>query len=534
LSTAVLAGNARSAPVELGRTTQSQIEEQQFKAPNFNGWDPLAADSPWFRALRADISDEPADPASDMMLKRLRDANGHLDAQWSGPWTPEDWNWYTFPFQVVSGDIAPLSIPGTWAYNPETNGPYFLPPEPVVHEGANSLTYATEQWAGGSGDHHLLVYVRDEATGGFKELWEYYQPWVTRTGGAISAVAGASWRRFDLKNGENPAADTNTADAAGLPIAPLLVRYEEVANNRLNHAIRFAVNNSDISPTFKWPARTAAGAWNAATGMPYGTRLRLKKTWWDANADSVLGVGTNARVIGEAMRKHGLILADGSGGSSIQIGGAADLRWDRDLIQRLSSIPVAAFEVVQTPPFLRIDGPRMLAVGQEGAWTLAVQSTEPPLRAGTSINILDAAAHLVKYQFTMIDEAHRSVTARFTFTTPGVYEIRPYSAWNTGFGRTTVTVIDPTAAPDSNAQSGPVRAVPNTLTEGGPVIHFENLPLNASVDIFSILGEPVRRLPGENWDGTFEDGRRAPSGAYLARVAAPGGADEIIRLMLVW
>src|ERR1022692_2935871 len=65
-------------------------------------------------------------------------------------------------------------------------------------------------------------------------------------------------------------------------------------------------------------ARMAAGAWNRETGMPYGTRLRIKASWWNANADAVLGTGTQARIIGEALRRYGCILADGSGGTTIR------------------------------------------------------------------------------------------------------------------------------------------------------------------------------------------------------------------------
>ena len=68
-----------------------------------------------------------------------------------------------------------------------------LPPEPVVYEGRLQTTYSTTKWTDGA-DHHLCIYVRDEASGGYKELWEYYQPWVTRSGNRITAVAGASWK----------------------------------------------------------------------------------------------------------------------------------------------------------------------------------------------------------------------------------------------------------------------------------------------------------------------------------------------------
>jgi hypothetical protein len=427
-------------PVELGRSSITQAEEPAIRTPDLHGWDPLGADCAWFREFKRDISADAADPHSDQMLGRLLKGKGHIDAQWSGSWTPADWNWYTVPFQVVSGDTAPFSIPGTWAYGPKSNGPYLLPPEPVAHENHKHATYATEKWTKG-GDHHLLIYVRDEETGGLKELWEYYQPWVTRNDkNQITAVAGASWRKFDLRRGETPAPGVLSTDAAGMMFMPLVVRYDEVARGSINHALRFCVNNSDISPTFKWPARTAARAWNHAAGMPYGTRLRIKSSWWDANADAVLGTDTQARIIGEALRRYGCILADGSGGTSIQLCGVADKRWESKLHSRLNAIPVSALEVVETPPILSIKGPTTLAVGQAGTWTMTFLPNESPVGDGSNINIYDQKGKLLKYQFAVIDSAHRTVTAEYRFSQAGVYTIKPYQDWNTGFGPYRITV----------------------------------------------------------------------------------------------
>ena len=424
--------------------------------PTLRGRDPLAADSAWFREFKRDVSNEPADPHSDQMLARLRKAKGTIDAQWSGSWTPADWNWYTWPFQVVRGDTAPLTVAGTWAYNPASNGPYLLPPEPVVYENSRQTSYATAKWTDGA-DHHISIYVRNEATGGYKELWEYYQPWVTRDGKRITAVAGASWRKFDLLKGEVPAAGAPATDAAGMLVMPLVVRYDEVAKGSIQHALRFCVNNSDISPTFKWPARTAAGAWNPETGMPYGTRLRIKASWWKASADAVLGVNTQARIVAEAIRRYGLVLADGSFGSTIQLQGVADMRWEKRLVSRLNAIPVTALEVVLTPPLLRIAGPTSLQVGQVGTWTLTFLPNESPVGKGSNINLWDQNNKLIQHAWATIDEAHRTVTAQRSFGQPGVYSIRPYEEWNLGFGPYRITV-----------GSAPNRTKPTTSPTQGP------------------------------------------------------------------
>src|SRR5262249_16011861 len=154
---------------------------------------------------------------------------------------------------------------------------------------------------------------------------------------------------------------------------------------------------------------------------PYGTRLRIKASWWDANADTVLGVDTQARVIGEALRKYGCILADGSGGTSVQISGVADKRWEANLHSRLNAIPVSALEVVASPPILKINGPTKLQVGETGSWTLSFHPDESPVGEGSNINIYDHKGKLLKYKFAVIDSAHRKVTAEHRFTEPGVY-----------------------------------------------------------------------------------------------------------------
>lgn len=425
--------------VQLGRSSISQAEEPAIRTPDLGGVDPLAADCAWFREFKRDISEDEVDPNSDQMLSRLVKGKGHIDPQWSGSWTRADYSWYTIPFQVVSGKTEPLSIPGKWAYNPESKGPYMLPPEPVVHENSKHTKYATEKWTS-DGDHHLIVYVRDESTGGLKELWEYYQPWVTWTDKKIATVNGASWRKFDLQKGETPAPGVPSTDAAGLMFMPLVVRYDEVARGSINHALRFCVNNADISPTFKWPARTAARASNPNTGMPYGTRLRIKASWWKDNADTVLGKDTQARVIGEALRRYGCILADGSGGTSIQLCGVADKRWEPKLHASLKAIPASALEVVSTPPLLEIKGPTTLEVGKTGKWTLTFQPNDTPVGEGSNVNIYDEKNKLLKYQFATIDNDHRTVTAEYRFSQPGVYTIKPYREWNTGFGPYRVTV----------------------------------------------------------------------------------------------
>ncbi len=426
-------------PLDLGRSSVAQAEEPALHTPDSHGRDPLVANSAWFREFKRDVSSEPADPHSDQMLARLRKAKGTIDAQWSGSWTPSDWNWYTWPFQVVRGDVAPLTIPGTWAYNPASKGPYILPPEPVVYENRRETTYATAKWTDGA-DHHLCIYVRDEASGGYKELWEYYQPWVTRSGKQVTAVAGASWRKFDLLHGEVPAAGVPATDAAGLIIMPLVVRYDEVARGSINHALRFCVNNSDISPTFKWPARTAA-----ARGTPQRECLMARDSASKHPGGRPAPMPSLAPTPkpGSLARRFAATVSSWRMAPAVlrsSFKGWPTWRWEKTLVSRLNAIPVTALEVVLTPPLLQIAGPTNLQVGQVGTWTMTFLPKESPVGEGSTINIWDQNNKQIQYRWAIIDEAHRTVSAQRSFSQPGVYSIRPYAEWNLGFGPYRITV----------------------------------------------------------------------------------------------
>ena len=155
-----------------------------------------------------------------------------------------------------------------------------------------------------------------------------------REGGGWRAGSGAVW---DLRSNRLRPAGWTSADAAGLPILAGLVRYEEVARGRVDHAIRVTVDRSQAS--FLWPARHHAGQAGASL-PPMGLRLRLR-----AGVD-IGGFPYQARVILQAMRTHGLVVADN--GSSGFIGGVPDERWDNDALHQLRRVTLADFEAVDT------------------------------------------------------------------------------------------------------------------------------------------------------------------------------------------
>jgi Prokaryotic membrane lipoprotein lipid attachment site len=153
--------------------------------------------------------------------------------------------------------------------------------------------------------------------------------------GSWQAGSGAI---YDLRSDALRKAGFTSADAAGLPILPGLVRYDEVAAGHVDHAIRFTVPRSRNA--FIWPARHAASSSSDAALPPMGARFRLKSTVDTSR------MSKPARVIAEAMKRYGLILADN--GSSWFFSGADDSRWNNEALDDLKSLIGSDFEAVET------------------------------------------------------------------------------------------------------------------------------------------------------------------------------------------
>ncbi len=171
-------------------------------------------------------------------------------------------------------------------------------------------------------------------------------------GGRPTAGSGAV---FDLNSHALRPSGWTSADAAGLPIWPGVLRYNEVASGVVDHAIRFTAQRTDQS--FVWPARHQAGAARAASLPPMGARFRLRSDF-DMSAYSA-----QTRVVLTAMQRYGLILADN--GSNFFFQGQVDSRWSDLLISELKRIPAGAFDAVDASS-LMVDANSGLARGTNG------------------------------------------------------------------------------------------------------------------------------------------------------------------------
>lgn len=283
---------------------------------SLNGFVPFPSTNAW----NTDISNAPLDPNNSTIAAAF--AGDHLHPDFSSVAGGN----YGIPYVIVDSSTQPL-VPISVGYPDESDVANAPVPLSVPIEGYPADCTST-------GDQHSLVLDRNTCM-----AYEFYN--TVRCNGSISADGEVIW---DLKNYEQRPWGWSSVDAAGLPVFPGLVRYDEVASGAINHALRFTMNNTKNDSNggyFVLPATHAAGT---AYSSPYvmGMRVRLK-----ASFDISKFSPTN-QVILTAMKKYGMILADN--GSNFFFQGAPDPRWDDNDLGNLKSVTSDNFEVVQMTP----------------------------------------------------------------------------------------------------------------------------------------------------------------------------------------
>jgi hypothetical protein len=268
---------------------------------------------PASNSLNKDISRAPVDPNSAKYIESIG-AQVHLHADFGTP------PGYGIPYTVVGAHQPKVPIHFT-AYGEESNpGPYPVPPNAPV------------EGAGEEGDRHVLVLQE-----GTCKLYELYA--AQRRGSGWDAGSGAV---FNLRSNALRPEGWTSADAAGLPIFPLLVRYPEVRSGRIDHALRVTVQRTQRG--YVHPATHLASGDSDPNLPPMGLRLRLKASF------SLAGYHGQALVVLRALKRYGLIVADN--GSSWYITGAPSPRWQDEDLDQLKRIPGSAFEAVRSGPIL--------------------------------------------------------------------------------------------------------------------------------------------------------------------------------------
>jgi hypothetical protein len=275
--------------------------------PSIAGCPVFPADNEWNR----DVSSDPVDPNSDNYIAYILSNGGSMVHPDFGS-NPD----YGIPYVVVDQNQA--AVPVTFDYADESDpGPYPIPDNAPIEGGANA-----------SGDRHVLV-----VQSGTCLLYEMFDSHFQNPG--WQAGSGA---KFDLNSNALRPDGWTSADAAGLPIFPGLVRYDEaVTAGAINHALRFTVSKTQAA--YIHPATHLASSNTDPNAPPMGLRLRLKASYDVSNfTGASLAVAT-------ALKEYGMIVADN--GSNWFISGASDPSFNDDELNQLKTVPGDAFEVVK-------------------------------------------------------------------------------------------------------------------------------------------------------------------------------------------
>ncbi len=279
--------------------------------PTLAGVSVFPADNAW----NMPVDTAHVDPASDVLIASVG-IDAHLHPDFGA-----DWNGGPFGIPYVVVHTGQARVPVTFTYADESDpGPYPIPADAPIEGGAAS-----------TGDRHVIVVDQDA-----HRLYELFD--AHPAGSGWTAGSGAV---FDLTSNALRPAGWTSADAAGLPILPGLVRYDEVVEQgEIRHALRFTVSRSRRG--YVAPARHFASSNTSASLPPMGMRVRLKADF------DLTGYPATARVILLALKKYGMIVADN--GSNWYISGAPDARWSDAELNSLKNLTGGDFEVVKMGP----------------------------------------------------------------------------------------------------------------------------------------------------------------------------------------
>lgn len=284
----------------------------------------------------------PVHPGSAGFLATIGDHRLHLDL--GTTLDQASASYWGIPWNVVSGGSlawSPVHYGGGWPDQSDcaaagATGAVLSPctaaspvfPVPVAPRVEGGIDTADE-------DHHLLVVDADAC-----RLWEAYHL-TPRAGGGWDVLSTASW---DLRSSALRPAGWTSADAAGFPILPLLLRADEAAAGEIRHALRVTIPSAEIRTAYTWPARHLTGNGTASALLPeMGQLFRLK-----ASYAIPAGAGVKARAVLTAMKTYGMYLADG--GSTWYVQGEPSAAWDDATVATVQAVRTADLEAVDLAP----------------------------------------------------------------------------------------------------------------------------------------------------------------------------------------
>jgi len=292
------AGSTRNAPQRI----------RHASVPIVGGCQIFPASNPW----NTDVSNYPLDPRSDAYIKSLP---GYLHPDFGH--NPH----YGIPFNIVPANQK--KVPVKFRYNSESDpGPYPIPPNAQIEGGRHSR-----------GDRHVLVLQQDVC-----KLYEMWDAYPINGGKKWRAGSGAL---FHLDSNKLRPNGWTSADAAGLPILPALVKCEEVKAGEIDHALRVTFDQTQRG--YIHPATHFASNSHNKDLPPMGLRIRMKASY------DISGITGQALVVAVAMKKYGMLVADNGSNWYFQgEGGRQSSCWNDNDLDQLKSVPNTAFEVVKT------------------------------------------------------------------------------------------------------------------------------------------------------------------------------------------
>jgi len=273
--------------------------------PVIGGCQIFPADNPWNR----DITNDPLDPNSDNYMAYMTQGGANVHPDFGSDPT------YGIPYVVVPASQP--KVPIQFLYSDSDPGPYPIPPNPPIEAGS---------------DRHILVLENGSCT-----LYEVGSAQMMTIGGQAGWACNAG-AIFHLGSNQLRTDCATSADAAGLPILPGLVRYAEATSGAYHHAVRFTMANTQQA--FIHPATHYASGITDTNAPPMGLRLRLKASF---DLSSYTG---SALAVATALKHYGMLLADN--GSDFYLSGETNTSWDDNDLNQLKQIPGSAFEVVQS------------------------------------------------------------------------------------------------------------------------------------------------------------------------------------------
>jgi hypothetical protein len=211
-----------------------------------------------------------------------------------------------------------------------------IPAEVLVEGGINSSGDQTPY-----GDHHILLVDSDQCW-----LWEVYHAY-SPAPGTWNIFGSAAW---DLGTNNLRPDEWTSADAAGFPILPLLLRADEAATGEIRHALRFTIESDTIRTSYVWPARHLTNNGTDSTDLPpMGQLFRLRSEY-----EIPSGASTQSRAILQAMKTYGMYIADG--GSDMYVTGEPSADWDDDVFDTVQNLTAGDFEAVDLTPIMELAG----------------------------------------------------------------------------------------------------------------------------------------------------------------------------------